>query len=108
MRSSITLGYMKTRTCPPSETLLLYIESTLAGERLNAIHTHLCACDFCAAEMQFLAKFPPRGGDDSFVAREISPTLRRLAEDMLSEPSLNRARFVETICEIERLSLTDA
>jgi hypothetical protein len=35
-------------------------------------------------------------------------TLRRLAEELMAEPSLNRARFVETIYEIDRLTLTDA
>jgi hypothetical protein len=36
------------------------------------------------------------------------PALRLLAEELMHEPSLERARFAETIYEIERLSLTDA
>ena len=108
MRSSSTLGFMKKRTCPSSEALLLYVESTLIEQRLNAIHTHLCACDFCATETQFLAKFPARADADTYALREISPALRRLAEDMMSAPAPNRAGFVETICDIEPLSLADA
>jgi hypothetical protein len=34
--------------------------------------------------------------------------LRRLAQDLLAEPVHNRARFAESLVEIERLSLTDA
>jgi hypothetical protein len=34
--------------------------------------------------------------------------LLRLAEDLLAEPSYNRARFAGALVEIERLTFTDA
>ena len=106
MRSQSTLGFGKTKSCPPSEALVLYTESTLEGHRLDAIHTHLCACDFCRAETQLLTRFPPTScAAPTAPAREMPPALRRLAEELMHEPSLERARFVETIYEIERLSL---
>jgi hypothetical protein len=36
------------------------------------------------------------------------PPLRLLAQEILAEPSFNRARFADSIMEIERLTLTDA
>ena len=108
MRSQSTLGFGKTRSCPPSEALVLYTERTLGGERLDAIDTHLCACDFCCAETQLLARFPPKALPATAAYRELPPALRLLAEELMHEPSFERARFVETICEIERLSFTDA
>lgn len=108
MRSSRIVGFGKTKACPPSEALLLHAEDTLAGQRPDSVKTHLCACDFCGAETLLLARYPPPPAPASTPAREIPPALRRLAEELMSEPSLNRARFVETIFEIERLTLTDA
>ena len=108
MRSQGIVGFGKTRSCPPTEALRLYAESTLCGERLDEVNTHLCACDFCGAETQLLSRFPPPASAASHAAREMPPALRRLAEELLHEPSLERARFIETIYEIERLSLTDA
>ncbi len=108
MSSSSIMGFRKTKMCPSCEALLLHAESTLSGEILDAINTHLCMCDFCGAEAQLLAKFPPLTSPVPPAACEMPTPLRRLAEELLSEPSLNRARFVETIYEIERMTLTDA
>ena len=108
MRSQSIVGFGKTRSCPPSEALRRYAESTLCGERLDEVSTHLCACDFCCAETQLLSRFPPSACGASPAAREMPVALRRLAEELLHEPSLERTRFADTIYEIERLSLTDA
>jgi hypothetical protein len=37
-------------------------------------------------------------------AHALPSNLRRLAEDLLAEPSYNRARFAESLLEIERLT----
>jgi hypothetical protein len=58
--------------------------------------------------MQLLSRFPPPANALPFAALRIPAGLLRLAEDILSEPSLNRARFAESILEIERMTLTDA
>lgn len=109
MRSQSTLGFVKTKSCPPTEALALYAESTHGAATAATISTHLRACDFCCAETQLLARHPPRAAAPA-PARlyDIPPALRRLAEELMHEPSLERARFAEGIYEIERLSLTDA
>jgi hypothetical protein len=78
------------------------------GQRRASITAHLLACDFCGAEMQLLSHFPPPATALPFVALEIPKPLLRLAKDLMDEPTLNRARFAESIQEIERLTLTDA
>ena len=103
MRSSSTAGFRKLRTCLQSEAL------TTSSQRLQSSATaHAAACDFCGAEMQLLSRFPPPASALPFALFRIPAGLRRLAEDLLAAPSLNRARFAESILEIERLTLTDA
>jgi hypothetical protein len=58
--------------------------------------------------MQLLSRFPPPTNALPFVAFPVPTGLRRLAQDILAEPSQNRARFAESILEIERMTLTDA
>ena len=111
MRSSSTARYQKQRTCPSAESLLLYgrAAGAGAGRQRARIAAHLSVCDFCGAEMQLLSRFPPPTTKAlPFVAPEIPRHLLRLAEDLMCEPSLNRARFAESLQEIERLTLTDA
>lgn len=108
MRRTRTAGFRKLRTCPQSEALSLYCQGGATPVRRASIAAHLSACDFCGAEAQLLSRFPPPAKALPFAAFAIPAALRRLAEDMLSVPSLNRARFAESILEIERLTLTDA
>jgi len=103
MRSSSTARFRKLLTCPQSEVLIT------SGRLLQpSVAAHAAACDFCGAEMQMLSRFPPPANALPFAALSIPAGLQRLAEDILSEPSLNRARFAESILEIERMTLTDA
>lgn len=108
MRSSSTVAFRKLKTCPPAELLLRYSGTGLAWGRRRRVAAHLALCDFCGAEMQLLARHAPGGRAAAAPPGEMPLGLRRLAEDMLAEPSFNRARFAESICEIDRLSLTDA
>ena len=108
MRSSSTARFRKLRTCPSTEALLLHGRTPGTGVRRDSIAAHLSTCDFCGAEMQLLSHVPPPTKALPFVAPEIPRALLRLAEDLMDEPTLQRARFAESIQEIERLTLTDA
>jgi len=88
--------------------LRLHGQAALTDGHPDLIATHLAMCDFCGAEMQLLVKFPPHECAASSAPCEMSLPLRRLAEDLLAAPTLDRARFAEAIYEIERLTLTDA
>lgn len=102
MPSSTTAWYRKLRTCPRTETLL----SFSAGGRRGGgrIAEHVESCDFCGAEVQLLSRHAPPAGALPFAALAMPASLRRLAEDVLAEPSYNRTRFAESLKEIERLT----
>ena len=99
MRSTSTALFGKQRTCPPAESILL---------RGPAVAEHVAACDFCGAEAQLLSRFPPPANALPFAVLSMPAALRRLALEILYEPSYNRARFADSLMEIERLTLTDA
>ncbi|HEX5707275.1 MAG TPA: hypothetical protein VFX96_08265 [Pyrinomonadaceae bacterium] len=112
MTSLSTAQFQKLRSCPSAEMLLLYSteEAAREGDRVAA---HLAVCDFCGAEQQMLARHATcacQASVASATAREeMPPHLRRLAEALLAQPSMNRARFIETVYELERLTpATDA
>ena len=109
MRSSSTATFRKLKTCPSAEMLLLYSDTSLVRRWQTMVAAHLAGCEFCGAELQLLSRHAPRGRRAApALSVEIPLALRRLAEELLAEPSFNRARFADSLCEVERLSLTDA
>ena len=108
MRCSSTAKFRKLKTCPSTEMLVLYKDAGLAIERQRKVADHLGVCDFCEAEMQLLSLHLTLATAAAVKTLEMPLNLRRLAEDLMDELSLNRARFAETIYEIDRFTLTDA
>lgn len=106
MRSSSKAGFRKLLTCPHTEALLMFCRGE--AEKQTSIEAHVRACDFCGAETQLLSRFPPPANALPFAAFSLPAPLRLLAEEIFNEPSFNRARFADSIMEIERLTLTDA
>ncbi|MFL6255633.1 MAG: hypothetical protein ACJ74T_11520 [Pyrinomonadaceae bacterium] len=101
MPSSSTNWFRKLRTCPRTETLLTY---SAAGGDVGRVAEHVESCDFCGAELQLLSSHAAQAATLPFAALALPDPLRRLAEDILAEPSYNRARFAESLMEIERLT----
>lgn len=101
MPSSTTACYRKLRTCPRTETLLGFSAGARRGGR---VAEHVRSCDFCGAEVQMLSRHAPPADTLPFAAPAMPAPLRRLAEDILAEPSYNRARFAESLMEVERLT----
>ena len=102
MPSSMTAWFRKLRTCPRTETLLSFSAGARRGGR---VAEHVRSCDFCGAEVQLLSRHAPPAAALPFAAPLALPEpLRRLAEDLLAEPSYNRARFAEALLEIDRLT----
>ena len=106
MRRSSKAGFRKLLTCPRTEALLLSSRGDEGTQ--TTVEAHAESCDFCGAETQLLSRFPPPANALPFAAFSIPAPLRLLAQEILSEPSYNRARFADSIMEIERLTLTDA
>ena len=107
MRSCGTVTFRKLQTCPASGVLLRYHETTLARQAGRAVADHLSACDFCAAELQLLSKFPPKGAP-AFQPARMPWHLYRLAKDLLTLSTGDISRTVEAIYETRNLTLTDA
>ena len=107
MNSSVTTGFSKQLTCPSSETLLKYHQTSPATKHQAWISTHLAACDFCGAELQLLSRYPPPEDEDCTLT-DIPLGLRRLAESLLRGGSLQLETLAETACAKEPLTLTDA
>lgn len=101
MPSSKTDWFRKLRTCPRTETLLTYSAGGFCGGR---VAEHVASCDFCGAEVQLLSRHAPPAATLPFAALALPAALRRLAEDLLAEPSHDSARFAESLLEIERLT----
>ena len=74
------IAFGKRRTCPPSETILSYVEGSFQSLLLGpTIESHLRNCDFCGAEMQFLSKHTPKIEDETFgLIKSWAPTVREL------------------------------
>lgn len=108
MPSTSTARFRKLRTCPQTETLLTFCRGAWAAARGGRVAEHVESCDFCGAEVQMLSRHAPTADALPLDARALPEHLRRLAEDVLSEPSYNRSRFAESLLEIERMTLTDA
>lgn len=107
-RRSGTAAFCKLRTCPTSETLLLYHDSALAREATGEVTEHLSACDFCGAEFHLLSRFPPAGPPLIRPVRMPWP-LYRLARDLFAASARAASRAAAmSIYDPDRLTLTDA
>ena len=104
MPSTSTGRFRKLRTCPQTETLLTFCKGARAAARGGRVAEHVESCDFCGAEVQLLSRHAPQAGALPLTAQALPAHLRRLAEDVLAEPSHARARFAESLLEIERLT----
>lgn len=103
MPSKSTARFRKLRTCPQTETLLTFCQSTHAAARRGRVAEHVESCDFCGAEVQMLSRIARTAGALSLPAHAMPAHLRRLAEDVLAEPCRNGARFADSLLEVERL-----
>ncbi|HEX8284199.1 MAG TPA: hypothetical protein VF588_12625 [Pyrinomonadaceae bacterium] len=104
MPSTSTVRFRKLRTCPQTETLLTFCQGARTAARRGRVAAHVEECDFCGAEVQLLSRHAPPAGALPLAATALPAHLRRLAEDVLAEPSHGRARFPESLVEIERLT----
>lgn len=80
-------AFSKSRGCPSAQHLLQLLSGELPSKESEQTTRHLNACDFCAAELQFLASCP-------IVPTVYEPVpmpdhLRRLAEGLLGRSHLN-------------------
>ena len=107
MGSLSTATFCKRRTCPSAELLLLYHDAVLARTFARELAAHLAECDFCAAELYLLTKFPPLGLP-KLTPVVIPESLYHLATELLTAAPRVLSRTLELIYASDRLTLTDA
>ena len=83
MKTSKTLPFRKTATCPASATLVSFRCQNLPGETAIVVKKHLKDCDFCCAELGLLAHHQPISSGGHKIP-EIPMNLRILAESILN------------------------
>lgn len=71
-------SFCKTEDCPASEKLAAVRDSAMVSERLRQ---HLAKCEFCAAELEFYRRYPPR--DEKVEPVTIPEPLFELADALL-------------------------
>ncbi|MCU1268701.1 MAG: hypothetical protein JWM21_5019 [Acidobacteria bacterium] len=80
--------FRKKWRCPSSEDLVAYPQRKLANLQASHINAHLAICDFCAAELQLLSKFPSAEHCTETPAMPVQ--LRVLAEALLTRGSFRQ------------------
>ena len=109
MGSLSTARFCKQKTCPSAEILLSHCRRGLAPWSPQQIKAHLAACDFCAAEMQLLARVPDWMEAPDCPPAEIPDHLRLLAEELLGNPAKAAEKAALTAAYPRGwLTLTDA
>ena len=100
MSSTRGNGFTKTQGCPTSQNLLLYQTSGLPSEKAAKIDSHIPNCEFCSAELQFLAAHPPTS--EGYRTAEMPLHLRLLAEGLLLKNQLQSCDLLESIYRKQR------
>lgn len=100
------INFCKNSTCPPPQKLLAFqTGENLRGET-RIVREHLTICEFCAAEVEFYARFPP--SEEVCSDAKIPPALYQLAEALLGGSQKNFAQFNKLLNENEILTLGKA
>ena len=102
MSSARGNGFSKTRGCPTSQDLLRYQNFELPSENAATISSHIASCEFCDAELHFLAAHPPPS--DGYSTAEMPLHLRVLAEALLLEDQVHSCDILESIYRKESQS----
>ena len=73
--------FRKTEECPSSEKLLAFQNGEIDPTTDTGIRCHFLSCEFCAAEAEFYALYPP--GDENTRPEKIPQPLFELADALL-------------------------
>ena len=102
---SLGSAFAKKRCCPSSDILLSYQRLDLSSEQTPRITSHLATCDFCAAELQLLSKYPP--ATEPCERTVIPPDLGGLAATLLTKDNLKTEALLFRIYRDDTLALTE-
>lgn len=96
--------FCKSTDCPSSQKLLAFESgATISSKARGKIETHLAACEFCAAEVEFYAHYPQ--AEETVATVEIPIPLYQLAEALLSNKHENFLALNKLLCENEGVKI---
>ena len=81
------INFRKNSSCPTSQDLLAFQNCEISTNKFSAVQKHLSECEFCAAEVEFYARFPQ--ADEECVEMEMPAALYELAEAILNNKQKN-------------------
>lgn len=96
-------GFRKSANCPLSKDLLAYQSGELSARERERITIHLRFCEFCEAEIEFYAHYPP--ADDTVEQTEIPQPLLELAEALLTNRYKDNSALNRLLNEADELLL---
>jgi hypothetical protein len=100
------INFCKNASCPSSQDLLSFQKCETSSKENEAIRRHLTACEFCAVEVEFYARFPQ--SEDNCPETKIPLPLYELAEALLSSKQNNFRLLKKLLNENESLTLEKA
>lgn len=93
------ITFCKSTTCPTSQDLLRFENDGVSIKERERIETHLAACEFCAAEVEFYAHYPQ--SEETVPKVEIPIPLYELAQALLGNKHENFLTLNKLLCESE-------
>jgi hypothetical protein len=105
MRSETKFLFRKREACPSAEVLLAFQINELSTDEKVEIDAHLRECEFCGAELLFLAAYPP--AEENCQIAEIPFPLRQLAEALLTRKYLDSESLTEMFADTEPISVSE-
>lgn len=97
------VAFCKNVDCPASEKLLRFENGKVSGRARAEICRHLEVCEFCAAEVEFYAHYPPV--EDAVARVEIPLPLLELAEALLTNKHKEFSLLNRLLCENESVKI---
>lgn len=95
--------FCKNSDCPSSEELLAFQSGKTSGEESRRIESHLFACEFCEAELEFYAHYPQ--ADETVARVEIPIPLLELAKALLNNKHNDFSGLNQLLCEKEGIKI---
>lgn len=89
--------FCKSVKCPSSEKLLGFQTGKTSAKDSLAVRRHLSECEFCAAEVEFYARYPQY--EEPVVKVDIPPPLYELAHALLSNRHKDFTLLNKLLCD---------
>jgi hypothetical protein len=75
---NLVKSFGKDKSCPPSETVLFYVEDAVAPRLQKKVRSHISTCDFCGAEAQLFRKMADQAQKKSRTSPAVRNSFRKV------------------------------